>query len=316
MIKISIIIPIYNAEKTLKRCLESIVVQSYPELEVVAVDDCSTDGSTEILDAYKTELKNLVVVHHIYNNGVAAARNLGLDYATGDYICWLDADDTLAPKALWKMNDSIGDADILGFDWTLENNGNVRKMRQADWKSPLKAMIAMMQGTMRWNLWMFMAKRSLYETNHIRFSPGKNMAEDMVATFQLMMAAQSRKQIHKALYRYRAPQGHSVSCGMSARQRADISENLAILHDVIFASDYAEKLAPYMNQLKLFLKRPLLVTGKYSDYQLWQIWMSDANSEAFRSVGLPLHTRLLQLMAASHFWWGVKLYSMLLKRLY
>ena len=94
MRKISIIVPVYQAEKYISKCIESIVNQAYKNLEIILIDDGSTDSSGEICDRYGERDKRIVVVH-TPNKGVSAARNCGLDIATGDYITFVDSDDFL-----------------------------------------------------------------------------------------------------------------------------------------------------------------------------------------------------------------------------
>ncbi len=89
---ISIIIPVYNNKQYLAECIESVINQTYSNLEIIVVDDGSTDGSSEILDTYGKQDKRIKVIHQ-ENGGVSAARNTGLDIAKGDYIGFVDSDD-------------------------------------------------------------------------------------------------------------------------------------------------------------------------------------------------------------------------------
>lgn len=92
--KVSVIVPIYNVEKYLDRCISSIVNQSYKELEIILVDDGSTDGSTEIIDSYAKQDDRIVVIHKVHT-GVSDARNAGIDRAGGECICFVDSDDSV-----------------------------------------------------------------------------------------------------------------------------------------------------------------------------------------------------------------------------
>lgn len=89
---ISIIVPIYNVEKYLPQCLDSIINQTYKNLEIILIDDGSTDNSGKICDKYKL-LDNRIIVIHKSNGGLSDARNTGINIATGDYISFVDADD-------------------------------------------------------------------------------------------------------------------------------------------------------------------------------------------------------------------------------
>lgn len=90
--KISVIIPVYNVEPYLRRCLDSVIGQTYANLEILLVDDGSTDGSSVVCDEYK-EMDSRILVIHKENGGVSSARNAGLEAATGDWIGFVDADD-------------------------------------------------------------------------------------------------------------------------------------------------------------------------------------------------------------------------------
>jgi glycosyltransferase involved in cell wall biosynthesis len=97
--KISVIVPVYNAAPYLRQCLESILAQTVGDIEVLTIDDGSTDGSAAICDEYAA-MDSRVRATHVANAGVSAARNLGIDLARGEYVSFVDADDTLHPSAM------------------------------------------------------------------------------------------------------------------------------------------------------------------------------------------------------------------------
>ena len=97
---ISLIIPVHNAEPFLERCLNSAVAQKAPQLEIICINDASTDASRDILDGYASRDKRFRIVHREVNGGESAARNHGLSLARGEYLAFLDHDDTLEPDAL------------------------------------------------------------------------------------------------------------------------------------------------------------------------------------------------------------------------
>lgn len=97
--KVSIIIPVFNAEKTLKRCVESVLAQTYAQYELILIDDGSQDSSGSLCDAFAGRDCRISVIHQ-ENQGVSAARNAGIDAATGDYVLFLDSDDCIKPDLL------------------------------------------------------------------------------------------------------------------------------------------------------------------------------------------------------------------------
>ena len=97
MDKISIIVPIYNCEKYLKRCLESIINQTYNNLEIILLNDGSSDNSLKIIKEYKKKDNRIIVIDK-KNTGVSDTRNIGIQKASGKYICFCDSDDVLELK--------------------------------------------------------------------------------------------------------------------------------------------------------------------------------------------------------------------------
>lgn len=104
---ISIVVPVYNAEKYLRKCLESIFHQSYQNIEVICINDGSTDQSENILKEYENKYRNKMMVKTIPNGGQANARNVGIDLATGTFVCFVDSDDYLDEKMLEKLYGNI-----------------------------------------------------------------------------------------------------------------------------------------------------------------------------------------------------------------
>ncbi len=103
---ISVIIPVYNREQYLDKCISSVLKQSDVKTEIILIDDGSTDNSPEIVDKYAQNNTNIVVVHQ-KNQGVSAARNAGLDVCSGDYIFFLDSDDSLPEDSLYTLLNAI-----------------------------------------------------------------------------------------------------------------------------------------------------------------------------------------------------------------
>ncbi len=121
--KLSVIIPIYNVADFLPRCINSVLLQTASDLEIILVDDCSTDDSRQICDDFATKYSNIKVIHREKNGGLSEARNTGIQSATGDYITFLDSDDFL-DKETYKLNLKL-----------LEENPTIQILEYPVWNS-------------------------------------------------------------------------------------------------------------------------------------------------------------------------------------
>lgn len=118
MAVISVIVPVYKVEKFLDRCINSIIQQTFTNLEIILVDDGSPDRSGEICDEWKMKDKRIRVIHK-ENGGLSDARNKGLDVATGDYVAFIDSDDWIDPDMFQLLYDATQkyQADIAECSW-------------------------------------------------------------------------------------------------------------------------------------------------------------------------------------------------------
>ena len=129
---ISVIVPVYNVEKYLRRCIDSIINQTYTNLEIILVDDGSPDNCGKICDEYADKDSRIKVIHQ-QNGGLSAARNAGLDIATGDYIGFVDSDDYIAPEMYEKLYEALvqSDADVSICNFQrVDEEGNRLKTRE------------------------------------------------------------------------------------------------------------------------------------------------------------------------------------------
>ena len=120
MIKYSFIVPVYNTEKYLKKCLDSLVNQTYKDFEIIVVNDGSTDKSSSIISKYQKKYKNIIVINK-ENEGLSMARNRGVQKSSGKYIIFVDSDDYVSNKLLEEVDKKIDDSDILRFQIATED---------------------------------------------------------------------------------------------------------------------------------------------------------------------------------------------------
>ena len=123
---ISIIIPVYNANKYLVKCIESILAQSFQKFEIILIDNGSTDGSTKICDAYAAKYDNIKVIHR-KNNDSSSCRNAGLEICSGKYITFIDSNHTIHVNYLQTLRDLVLDnsADISIFSMKIPLSMNL-----------------------------------------------------------------------------------------------------------------------------------------------------------------------------------------------
>lgn len=309
---ISIIVPVYNAEKTLHICLESLSSQTYKEVQIIFINDCSTDKSLEVLEKFKAQSQfEIEIINHEVNRGVAAARNSGLDVVRGEYIYFVDADDEIDPDALeLSINQSEkNNLDILGFSWYLTFEKNERKMKQPNFETPLDAIEKMMRGTMRWNLWLFLFKTKLFVENNIRFMEGKNMGEDLMVAIKLFSNAEKVAYLDRHFYHYGQSNTASLTKTYSDSHIEQVTANVSEVENYLKSSVISDKLGNLMYYLKLNIKLPLLISEKVFQYEKWLNWFPEANPYVMENTALPLRTRLLQLAAVKKQFWLVKIYN-------
>ena len=117
MIKLSVILPVYNVEDYLAKCLDSVILADEPDYEIILVNDGSTDSSPAIAASYREQYPDLIRLISTENMGLGSARNTGMANARGEFYCFLDSDDYLAPGAMRSMLDIFDrDFDICIFD--------------------------------------------------------------------------------------------------------------------------------------------------------------------------------------------------------
>lgn len=192
---ISLIIPVYNVEKYLKKCLDSIINQTFSDFEIILVDDGSKDNSGIICDEYATNDSRILVIHKD-NGGVSSARNLGIIKASGEWILFVDADDVVPKDTLLYYANSIASNDIdmiLGSYATYDENDNIKKYNTKQFEKTISMLeclklfyhsdTKLFQGYI-WNRPM---KRSIIMDNNIRFNEFIYFKEDGLFAVQYML---------------------------------------------------------------------------------------------------------------------------------
>lgn len=186
MIKVSVIIPVYQAEKFIRTCVQSVLSQTYREIELVLVDDGSQDHSLEICNEF-AETDSRIKVIHQENRGVSVARNRGLEEATGDYILFVDADDLIEKNMIEYMVKRVSqgchDIVICGFDYVYSDRieTQIPQMGEGNYKKEyVYANFGELyrQGILH-NIGTKLYSVQLLKQNHIRFDEKRTVLEDI-----------------------------------------------------------------------------------------------------------------------------------------
>lgn len=219
MPKVSIVIPVYNVEPYLKQALDSVVNQTLTDIEIICIDDCSTDGSYEILQEYAKKDNRFVILHHMVNQGLGITRNNGIKKVTANYTMFLDPDDWLELDACEKAYNqiSINDDDVVFFNsQTCDENGNFVSVdkRLAPYKRYFDGQsFSLKKIKDNFILNKIACWTRIYNTEFLRknniYFPEARRAEDIPFSIKLYLNAGKVSVINSILINYRKPKKYS-----------------------------------------------------------------------------------------------------------
>lgn len=205
---VAVIIPVHNAEKTLERCLESLFAQTMKSFQIVAVNDGSTDQSAAILERYRKQWPDRMIVHHEAGLGASAARKNGIAFAAAPYVGFVDADDWVEPnyiETLYNLVTSVPGKRVVACcaHWIETTEGGVEKSAGADLQvfSPQEAFMSILQrGRVTMYLWDKLFDARILQ--HIRFVQDAVIGEDFSYVTQAVLRADEVLCSDKPLYHY------------------------------------------------------------------------------------------------------------------
>lgn len=219
--KISIIVPIYGIERYISQCIESLITQTYKNIEIILVDDGSKDRSGEICDEYAKN-DNRIHVYHKSNGGLTSARNYGLERALGDWIMNVDGDDWIEPDAVERLLNEANktNADIVFADFWFDYPDKQKMECLFDWdEQEINGLNKYISTT--WTcLWGSLQKKKLYIENNLRSPEGINYCEDFHLIVRLCYFAKRIAKVSLPLYHYRQ-QESSIMHNLNKKTEAD-----------------------------------------------------------------------------------------------
>ena len=201
---ISVIVPIYNAENYLHRCLDSILAQTLTDFELILVNDGSTDCSGKICDEYALKDNRIKVIHKS-NGGVASARQMGVDNALGNYTIHADPDDWVEPTMLEELYKKAieKDADIVICDFYVQTcNTCITRTQRISEESSEATLLALLSHKLHGSLWNKLIRLECYKKFNIRFVEGLNFCEDYLVCIKMLKNDIKVAYLNKAFYYY------------------------------------------------------------------------------------------------------------------
>ena len=247
--KVSIIVPVYKSEKYLKACLDSILAQSYSNIEVVIIDDGSPDGCPEICNAYLTTDKRCVVVHK-KNGGVSSARNEGLKKATGDYIVFVDSDDTLPSDSIERLYKAIADSHSQYAAGAISNGKKTYPCFNStiDFNNEAPDLLQYLTAAGSYSPYAKIFITSIIQENNLYYNENLKCAEDALFIRQYLKYCRRIRLIPETVYYYNTQNTNSLSKKFYPEYSSYYMEKLKALDALM------EKLKLTEEQKKSFIK--------------------------------------------------------------
>jgi glycosyltransferase involved in cell wall biosynthesis len=244
---ISVIIPVYNTKQYLKSCLNSVLAQTYSNLEILFIDDGSTDGSGALLDSFAETDPRIRVIHQA-NGGVCAARNRGIEEAAGEWLSFIDSDDTLEPdlyQTLMALIRQYG-GDIAHCSYHRITDGVVKPIGgtgSIHVHTPEQALECLLTGKLFvGSCWTKLYRRELFR--EVRFPRGIRTNEDMLVNFQVFSRA--RKAVFADMCKYNYLTSETSSCIRTPQRKR--AEDLLTVNRRMLAENVFPELMPILEK--------------------------------------------------------------------
>lgn len=231
--KYSVIVPVYNAEKTLSACLDSLLEPKRNDVEIILINDGSSDRSEAICKEYMRKEQNIRYISQP-NGGVSSARNRGLDEMRGQYVLFVDSDDCVSPFYFEKIEEMLDeyDYDLILFSHIIDNGKKVKKRIHKEYvsgnqeESVKKLGEAIYKKTIN-SPWNKVYKKSIIDTYNIRFNPQISIGEDKAFNIWYAMYVKTLRVSKETLYRVNTAEISSLS----RKKRDDLEEQFKLLND-------------------------------------------------------------------------------------
>lgn len=319
---ISVIVPIYNVEKYIERCARSIFEQTYQNLEIIFIDDCTPDKSIiilkNILEDYPDRKSQTRIITHERNRGLAAARLSGLRVCRGKYIQQVDSDDYIACNMIEQMYSEaeLKNADITVCDFNIVYPNKIRCQSLSIPLDHIEFMNKVLTGEIHSSVWNKLIRRDLYIKNKVYPTEGINQFEDLSVMYKLLYFANRIAYISKPLYFYSMENPNSYTrIKMDDRKQTN---NLQVIQQM---DDFRRQNGPFEKSIeqafvynKAFCLSSIALYGNIKNLRKYRVVFNEVSIKNIWSQPvMPKPVKVAGLLYKSHFIIGLYLLRFLRK---
>ena len=307
--KLSIIIPIYGVDRFIERCACSLFEQSFDQIEYIFVNDCTKDNSISILQdvirRYPSREKDVVIINHEVNRGLATARTTGLDNAHGEYIQHCDSDDWIEPDMCLEMyNKAVScNADIVACNMWVDRVSSKQEYCYPYLEEDVNTLRNMyLLNNIYSSLCNKIVRKDVYINNNIRPLPNIFMWEDFSVSFRLRYHSRKTVIIPKSFYHYMINNGDSINHYTDSKIQQQI-ECASFFESYITKNieGGAEEFRLAINYVKFMSKLNYLTNQSIRDFEKWISIYPESNLDIMKYVRIPLSRRIVFLIGLHGF---------------
>lgn len=252
---ISVILPTYNVAPYLVRCLDSILANTYKNLEIIIVDDASPDNSAEIYNKYAARDPRFKIIKHDKNHGVSVARNNGLAYSAGEFIHFFDPDDWVSPNFYEKMHKALVTSNATfaagSFVKIYPNRKKILTYDKSNVLTSMKEMLDILRLPNVCTCWRNLFRKEFLMDNKISFPEGMKMREDVIFTLDAMRVTESVVTVPDAFYYYFKRPGSAVNSALDDMAKQNVQYARRFSRDFMKEHNYNY----YRYAIRLILSR-------------------------------------------------------------
>lgn len=291
---ISMIVPVYNTELYLHRCIDSILSQTFTDFELLLIDDGSTDRSGEICDEYAGKDKR-VRVFHKENGGVSSARNLGLDEARGEWIAFVDSDDWVSTKLLEFLFSEAekGKHDLVFCNYAEVYTKQIVVSHHSCYTSKKDYICHTIEGALGGYLWNKLVHKDLFPKT-TKFYTGCDLWEDLQMSVQLFFYAESVYVLNtEPLYFHDCTNVQSITSSKRGNKINSMIQNLLSIEQFLKNHDIID--ISILDDRKIYCKIAMLGNG--IDAKCWRNTFPELNVGMMNMKGIPLKYKFVAWLA-------------------